>query len=317
MNSTKILVAVDGSEYSQNASVNAFWLAKAIKARVEAVTVVDPRIVDLFLSPDFAEDLGLKPSIDASAKIIKALKRIGNVVLDLWKVDCKEHLDVDGKGWLAVGDTTSEILKHGSDCDLTVVGHRGVGYKSHQPSATHFRVGSVAERVAVGAKKSVLIAVEPPSALRSILVAYDGSEPAKGALLLAEQLAVSTGLPLRAIHVVKDESLRAQASSTIELGASLLRQYEPVSNDAGAKESAIGDKSGSVAVQDRTTALMESVFRIQVGAPGKTILDEAKKEEALLVLGSYGFKDPEDNVLGSTTTQIVRSTRTSVLVYRQ
>jgi nucleotide-binding universal stress UspA family protein len=85
MKSTKILVAIDGSEYSQNASLTAFWMAKATDARLEAVSVVDPRIVDLFLSPEFAEDLGLKPSLDASAKIIRSLKRIANAVLELWK----------------------------------------------------------------------------------------------------------------------------------------------------------------------------------------------------------------------------------------
>jgi len=316
MISTKILVAVDGSEYSQNASLSAFWLAKAINAKIESVNVVDPRIVDLFLSADFAEDLGLKPSIDASAKIIKALKRIGTVVLDLWKVDCKEHLGIEGKSWLAVGDTTTEIVKHGQDCDLTVVGHRGVGYRAHQPSATHFRVGSVAERVAVGAKKSVMIAVEPPSSLRTILVAYDGSEPSKGALLLAEQLSLSTGLPLKAIHVVKEDSHVAQASSTIEQGASLLRQYKPVCQEGAGKEFGASEQKSKVAIKDRTASIMDTVFSVRVGAPGKTILEEAKKSEALLILGAYGYKDPEDNVLGSTTTQIVRSTRTSVLIYR-
>lgn len=309
MKSTKILVAIDGSEYSQNASLSAFWMAKATNARLEAVSVVDPRIVDLFLSPEFAEDLGLKLSIDASAKIIKSLKRIASIVLDLWKKDCLDHLETEGKAWLAVGDTTEEILKHGSDCDLTVVGHRGVGYKAHQPSATHFRIGSVAERVAVGAKKSVLIAVEQPSALKTILVAYDGSEPSKGALLLGEQLALASGLPLKAIHVVREQEHVKQASSTTELGASLLRQYV-ATKDNGEKE------NGGVAVKSRTSSLMDAVFAIRVGPTGKTILEEAKAQDALLILGAYGYKDPEDNVLGSTTTQVVRSTRTSVLVYR-
>lgn len=308
MKSTKILVAIDGSEYSQNASLSAFWMAKATNARLEAVSVVDPRIVDLFLSPEFAEDLGLKLSIDASAKIIKSLKRIANIVLDLWKKDCLEHMETEGKGWLSVGDTTEEILKHGADCDLTVVGHRGVGYKAHQPSATHFRIGSVAERVAVGAKRSVLIAVEQPSELKTILVAYDGSEASKGALLLAEQLALASGLPLKAIHVVREQEQVRQATSTIELGASLLRQYAPKEETASQK--------GAVAVKKKSTGLMDSVFSIKVGAAGKTILEEARASNALLILGAYGFKDPEDNVLGSTTTQVVRSTRTSVLVYR-
>ncbi len=308
MKSTQILVAVDGSEYSENASVTAFWLAKSINAEIEAVSVVDPRIVDLFLSPEFAEDLGLKPSIDTSAEIIKSLKRIATLVLKLWKKDCAEHLNVDAKTHLLVGDTTEEILKQGKNCQMTVIGHRGVGFRKNQPSATHFRIGSVAERVAVGATKSVLVALDRPESINSILVAYDGSEPSKGALLLAEQLAIKTGLPLKALHVVKEESSVKQAMSTIELGASLLHNY------VGKEEEAC--KLGGVVVKDRTRLLMDKVFSVKAGPAAKTILDEAKEEKALLVVGAYGFKDPEENVMGSTTTHIVRSASTSVLVYR-
>ncbi len=309
MKTTHVLVALDGSEYSQNASLAAFWMTKATDAELDAVSVVDPRIVDLFLSPEFAEDLGLKPSIDASAKIIQSLKRIANIVLNLWKGDCLAHLGTEGKTHLELGDTTEEILKRGKDCDLIVVGHRGVGYKDHQPSATHFRIGSVAERVAVGAKKSVLISVAPPESLKTILVAYDGSEASKGALLLAEQLAVKTGKQLKAIHVVPAEEQRKQSTSTIELGASLLRNYVPsVEKEHGGKT--------SVAVKPSAQQLMDSVFAIKVGPVGKTILDEAQALNALLIIGAYGFKDPEENTLGSTTTHIVRSTRSSVLVYR-
>lgn len=309
MKTTHILVALDGSEYSQNASLAAFWMTKATDAELDAVSVVDPRIVDLFLSPDFAEDLGLKPSIDASAQIIKSLKRISSVVLSLWKEDCKKHLGVEGKTHLELGDTIEEILKRGKKSDLIVVGHRGVGFKDHQPTATHFRVGSVAERVAVGAKKSVLISVVPPESLTTIMVAYDGSEPSKGALLLAEQIAVKTGRKLKAIHVVHSEEQRKQATSTIELGASLLRNYVPEVEK---------ERSGntSVAVKPSTQQLMDTVFSINVGPVAKTILDEAQSSNALLIVGAYGFKDPEENILGSTTTHIVRSTRSSVLVYR-
>jgi nucleotide-binding universal stress UspA family protein len=309
MRTTHILVALDGSEYSQNASLASFWMAKATDAELDAVSVVDPRIVDLFLSPEFAEDLGLKPSIDASAKIIRSLKRIASVVLKLWKSDCQRHLGAEGKTHLALGNTIEEILKHGKNSDLIVVGHRGVGYKDHQPSASHFRIGSVAERVAVGAKKSVLISVDSPDSIETILVAYDGSEASKGALLLAEQVAIKTGKQLKAIHVVSSQEKLKPSTSTIELGASLLRNYTLNEESEGAGKTA-------VAVKPSTERLMDAVFSIKVGPVAKTILDEAQVQNALLILGAYGFSDPEENTLGSTTTHVVRSTRSSVLVYR-
>lgn len=307
MKNTRVLVALDGSEYSQNASLTAFWIAKKTDAELEAISVVDPRIVDLFLSPEFAEDLGIKPSIDASAKIIQGLKKIATVILKLWKADAEVHMGCAAKTHMVLGDVTEEILKAGKNKALIVVGHRGVGYKNHQAALSFFRVGSVAERVAVGAKKSVLISVSPPDSLKTILVAYDGSEPSKGALLLGEQLAIATGIPLKAVLVVREEDQIKQASSIIEMGASLLRNYQTPEQH---KEAGVGN----VAV--KTRCLMQDVFDVKVGQPANTILREAEEQKALLIVGAYGFKDPEENVVGSTTTHIVRATRTSVLVYR-
>lgn len=308
MKNTRVLVALDGSEYSQNASLTAFWIAKKTDAELEAISVVDPRIVDLFLSPEFAEDLGIKPSIDASAKIIQGLKKIATVILKLWKADAEVHMGCAAKTHMVLGDVTEEILKAGKNKALIVVGHRGVGYKNHQAALSFFRVGSVAERVAVGAKKSVLISVSPPDSLKTILVAYDGSEPSKGALLLGEQLAIATGIPLKAVLVVREEDLIKQASSIIEMGASLLRNYQTPEQHKEASD------VGNVAV--KTRCLMQDVFDVKVGQPANTILREAEEQKALLIVGAYGFKDPEENVVGSTTTHIVRATRTSVLVYR-
>ncbi|HEY9785248.1 MAG TPA: universal stress protein [Candidatus Obscuribacterales bacterium] len=307
---TRILVAIDGSEYSQNASRWSFFLTNAIEGELEAETVVDPRIVDLFLSPEFAEELGLKASIDASGNVIKALKKVGTIVLDLWKKDCSQHINNGQKTHLDVGDTTEEILKRGKGFDLTIVGHRGRGHSQHQPSASHFRIGSVAERVAVGSAKSVLIAMQPPEEVETILVAYDGSEPAKGALLLGEQLAIATKKRLKALYAVPEEKMMPGANSVVEMGAALLRNYEGIFEDE------IGDYGTMETKEQRAKFLKDEVFEIWSGPPAKTILKRAAELKSLLVIGAYGFKDPEENVLGSTTTNVIRATRTSVLVYK-
>lgn len=296
-------MAVDGSEYSQHASLWGFALAKAVDARVEAINVVDPRIVDLFLSPEFAEELGFKESIDASAQIIKGLRKVGGVVLDLWKKEHQSILADDGSTYLEVGDIADEIVKRGKDFDLTIVGHRGLGQRKHMPAVSHIRLGSIAERVAVTSAGPVLVALDTPDEIESVLVAYDGSEPAKGALLMAEQLAMALSKTLNIVSVARDRSLVKDAESTLALAASLFRHHTA------------GERSDSKESKTKTK-LREAKLTVEIGHPARTLLSFAEQGKALIVLGAYGFSDPEQNVLGSTTTQVIRSTRSSVLVYR-
>ncbi|MBZ0187782.1 MAG: universal stress protein, partial [Candidatus Obscuribacterales bacterium] len=84
-----ILVAVDGSEYSQNAADYAFWLATELSAELVAQHVVDPRLVDLFVAPEFGEELGFSVAADTEDKVFRAIKKIGNVILELFVKEAK------------------------------------------------------------------------------------------------------------------------------------------------------------------------------------------------------------------------------------
>lgn len=310
MKDTRILVGIDGSEYSENAALWGFDLAKAVDASVDAIYVVDPRVVDLFLSPEFAEELGLKQSIDSSAKIIKGLKKIGMTVLDLWEKEHQLRLGAEGNHCVEVGAVDEEIVKRSNDYDLTIVGHRGFINRLHLPGASHLRIGSVAERVAIGCAGPVLVAMGPPQSVECVLVAFDGSEPAKGALLLAEQLALALRKNLRVVTVVEDDSLVESGRTTLQTAASLLRSHEGVIEGENRK-SCVGEQADS-----KATKVREAALAVHVGPISRTLLNVAEQQKSLIVLGAYGFKDPEQNVLGSTTTSVVRTTRSSMLIYR-
>lgn len=104
---------------------------------------------------------------------------------------------------------------------------------------------------------------------------------------MGENLAKNSGVNLKAIIVLADEKKRSEAEFLIQQGQSFLRETWP-----------------------------EEVFSIKQGTPSTTLLQSVKNENSLLVIGAYGFKEPERNVLGSTTTKVIREIQKSILVYR-
>lgn len=280
----KILVALDGSESGQNAANCAFWLAGKLDASLTAQYVVDPRLIQFFLHPEFGKELGFRHTHETEKTVFNALRKIGNTVLELFRKEAQQK-ELNVSTLLDEGRVPERILAHSSGFDLLVLGHHG---KSAGSSADRMPLGSVAERVVVGSHIPVIIAVEPLTQIDQIVVAYDGSEAARGALAMSEDLAKRIGAKLRVVTVVHGDADRSKAKLLVEDGQKFLRE-----------------KWG------------EEVFSIKEGSIGETILCEAKESShSLLVLGAYGYKDPEENVLGSTTTRVIRNTTSSVLIYR-
>jgi nucleotide-binding universal stress UspA family protein len=281
---TNILVPVDGSTYSQRAIDYAFWLAQHIDGSVTAQHIVDPRLLDMIIAPEFAASLGFATTVDASEKARLALETIGKTILDLFRKEAKDKVEVETL--LDFGSIIEQILERAVAYDLVIVGHHG---KRSEGTLANTMIGSVAERVAVLSKKSVLVATHPVVDVKEIAVAFDGSEPSRGALLLGESLAIKTNKPLKAVVVAQSGAKEHMAGAhlTVEQGSRVLRKM-----------------SG------------KDVFSILEGYTTKTILDYATSSRALLILGAYGYRTPEENVLGSTTTGVIRRARTSVLIFR-
>jgi nucleotide-binding universal stress UspA family protein len=240
--------------------------------------------LELIIAPEFADSLGFGASVNAAEKVMGALKAIGMTILDLVKKEGKGTLEIET--FLDYGMTVEQIVKRSGTHDLVVIGHRG---KGPVRTLTAGMIGSVAERTVLLSKKPVLVAVSPVKDVKEFAVAFDGSEPARGALLLAESLAKKTGKKLKAIVVAPTGSKEhvAEANLTAEQGARLLGITEK-----------------------------DSVFSVVEGPTTTTILKYAIDAGALLIVGAYGYRTPEENVLGSTTTGIIRRTETSVLIYR-
>ena len=279
----KVLIALDGSKYSQIASAYGFWLSSCLDAKLSMQHIVDPRVADMLIAPEFAEELGLAAASEISDKVFAALRKIGRLILNVVNNEAQGR-NIAVHTHLDEGHVVEEILKRAAEHDLVILGHKGMG---KHPVIAELALGTVAERVAVGSKKPVLIAVSSIESMNEILVAFDGSEPALGALLMAEQLAKQGRTRLKACIVIPDESHRAEAELTVEQGRKLLREFWP-----------------------------EEVFSIITGVATDELPTLAQKNQSLLVIGAYGFRNPELNVMGRTVTSIVRRSACSLLIYR-
>lgn len=277
----RILVALDGSAYSKIAIDYGLWLASKCQASVTGLHVVDPRLIDLIISPQLSEALGFSKSVDTAEKVSAAMEEIGTLILKLFREQTEGK--APSQSALEVGWVVESIRNRAQDHDLVIVGHRG----SKDPGPAELLIGSVAERVVLCAGKPVLVASHPIGEVKEITVAFDGSEPSRGALLLGEALSIKTGLPLRAITAVLPGHSPTESRLTVEQGQSVLREQ----------------KSADIFIT------------VERPAPD-SVLKHAHLHGSLIVLGAYGFRTPEENVLGSTTTSIIRRAKNSVLVFR-
>lgn len=280
----KILVALDGSESGQVAADCAFWLADKLDVSLCAQHVVDPKMVQLFLDPEFGKALGFRSRHETEKKVFNALRKIGSTILDLFINEAHKR-SVNVSTTLDEGSVADRIIEYSSKFDLLVIGHHGRDCVS---SPKLVPLGSVAERVVLGSQIPVLIAVQPLPLIEQVIVAYDGSEASRGALLMSEDLAKRIGASLKAVVVTHPSSERCEAELLVDDGKKFLHEK-----------------------------WSEDVFSIKEGRAAEIILSETQSaKNTLLVLGAYGYADPEQNVLGSTTTKVIRKTASSVLIYR-
>lgn len=278
-----ILIALDGSKFSEYAAQFAFLLAQSLGASIAGEHVIDPRMADLFFEPEFASELGLAVSNETTDKVMGALYKMSDLLLKLFRQEAARH-SVSVETFRDEGYVVYEILKRLATFDLLVVGHRG-GRERSRPS--ELMIGSTAERLTLMAHKPVLIAASHPASINQILVAFDGSEPAIGALLMAEKLAKAMKKPLRATYITRSLESMAEAKYAVAQGEQYLKERWD-----------------------------EPVFSIDVGVPADLLLDQAAGTKSLLVLGAYGFRDPDQVVMGTTATHVLRRTENSVLIYR-
>ncbi|BBD71706.1 universal stress protein UspA [Sulfodiicoccus acidiphilus] len=137
-----------------------------------------------------------------------------------------------------------------------------------------------------------------------IVVAYDGSEPAKRALNAATEIALKFNSQVDVIHVVDTLILAANGVSPIpdEVIRTMYDRAKSTVEEAASSLSAKGVKVKAVTLD---------------GDPANSILEYATKNGAdLIVAGSRGLSTLKRIMLGSVSTRLVTDSRIPVLVVK-
>ncbi len=194
----KLLVCTDGSSYGDVACQYAFLLAKALKAELTGLHVLDVRMIEGPALSDFAGVLGVSGYYAGLPQFRLLMESKGNAIKDNFLSRAKEA-DVAADFRVESGHPVHVILEQEKGCDLLIIGQRGENEQFGREL-----IGSMAERITRRASRSCLVTPGRYEPIGTILAACDGSPISGKVASLAASLARALGASL-AVATVADK----------------------------------------------------------------------------------------------------------------
>ncbi|WP_417582289.1 universal stress protein [Pelagibacterium sp.] len=280
----KLIALVDGSIYSKSVCENASWLARRAGKPVEILHVIgrrDTPATDLSGSIALGARSALLADLaELDERRAKLAQQKGRAILE----DAKTIL-VDGgvanvTTRLMTGDIVDTIGDVEGDAEIVVIGKRG-----EAADFAKMHLGSNLERVVRSSKRPVFVAARSFAEIKAVLVAFDGGQSAMKALDYIATSPVFEGLSVHLLTVGGDSGeTRAKLES------------------ARAKLAAAGITATSEIKPGQPEAVISQI--VESGG-----ID-------LLVMGAYGHSRIRSLFIGSTTSEMVRSCKIPVLLFR-
>lgn len=281
----KIIALVDGSIYSESVCHHAAWIAQRTQAPVELIHVLGRREAPEKSDLSGAIRLGARTKLmeelaDLDAQRAKLVGHRGRAILE----DARAIVDQDGVTEITTrlrhGDIVDAIGEIEGEARVIVIGKRGEAAdfaKGH--------LGSNLERIVRAAHRPVFVAARAFKPIDAVLVAYDGGRSA-----------------MKAVDHISRSSFFAEMPVTVVT----------VGNETPEVTKGLADAKALLAA-----AGIEAQTRIVPGQPEEEL---GKMVEAdgfgMLVMGAYGHSRIRSLVIGSTTTEMVRSCKVPVLLLR-
>ncbi|MFO7995639.1 MAG: universal stress protein [Dehalococcoidia bacterium] len=299
----KILLAVDGSRYSEAAVGVVGALKIGRKAEATLLTVIPEHV---FLGGHTLANL-LGRSAALKTQIRKAEEERALELL------AKPSKTLGARGLrvetvVRRGSPADEIIKtcRSIRADLAVIGFKGTG------DAPEFLLGNVAHKVIKYSPCSVLVAKKESKAIDRVLVPFDGSKHSHEAV----QFLLRMPLP-RHTEVLLLTVVQAFAAAFVRAYTSdLERDRQIIAGLQKAEEEAAQRLMTEAKSQFGKGGYKVSAL-VARGDPSQEILREAARHNAdLIALGAKGLTGVRGFLLGSVAQRIARYARPSVLVVR-
>jgi len=285
----KILLCTDGSNYAENSYKYGAWIAKKLDATINVLSVTDVRSQQAVSTGNLSGSLGLGASEDLLNKLVdlehekaKINHQRAKLILNTAKESLKNEGVTEVKLSHKTGFLVDLLHEFEENADLIILGKRG---ENAEFAAKH--LGANLERIVRSSKKPCFVTPRDFQTITKVLVAYDGSPTGDKILEFLKEGSLVKNVPVNVLMVEKS-----------------------------------GDKNRTPkrldqAVLDLQGAGIDCEGYFIQGEVEKAISDHISNHDInFLIMGAYGHSRIRSLVIGSTTAQMLRSTRIPVLLFR-
>ena len=281
---SRIIAFVDGSAYSESVCHYVAWAAGRMQAEVELYHVLGRR------EGAAKGDLSGSIRLGARSKLMEELAELdaqkarlsqarGRAILeDAQAIIAGDGVEVSPR--LRHGDIVETVQEVEAGAALVVIGKRG-----EAADFAKLHLGSNLERIIRAAHAPVLVANRAFGPVSKVLIAYDGGVSAMKAVDYVAREPLFAGLQCTLVSVGKEGDVIRQGLE-----------------DAKATLAAGGH---------------EAEIRLVAGQPDKVLAEMSESEgHDLLVMGAYGHSRIRSMIIGSTTTEMIRTCKLPVLLMK-
>jgi len=281
----KIIAFIDGSAYADSVCDHAAWVAQRMTSGIDVIHVLGRReMATTEGNLSGALDVNARDNLLAELSALdeqkaKIAQHKGRIILE----HASHRLEAAGikpvTTKLRIGDFVETMHEFEAGADLIVIGKRG-----EAADFAKLHLGSNIERVVRASSKPIFVASRAFKPIHRILIAYDGGPSVTRAVtFLASAHTAFGGLHL---SILKVGQCTADASRRVDDAARQLRA-------AGYTVEA----------------------SVVPGEPERVISERAEAFD-LLVMGAYGHSRIRNLIIGSTTTEMIRSCKLPVVLFR-
>lgn len=284
MSTGTLIALVDGSKYSESVCHYAAWIAKRTDAKVKIYHVLGRREGTDRQDLSGAIELGARSHLleelsELDAKRAKLSHTRGRAILE----DAQAIIEADGvavETRLRQGDLVETVLAKEDTGDLIVIGKRG-----EAADFAKLHLGSNLERVVRSCRKPVFVANREFRPVSKVLIAFDGGQSALKTVDYLSRNRLLAGLPV---------TLAFAGVETPEIRKALENARDTL---------AAGGFLADIVVKN--------------GKP-EAILGNLVEEQHydLVVMGAYGHSRIRSLIIGSTTTEMIRTCKVPILLMR-
>ncbi len=280
-----VLAAIDASAYAASVCGHAGWAAQRLGLPVELLHVVQ-RPDPITARRDLSGAIGLGVKSELMEELVRLSEESSRTEIEKGRVLLAAGEQILRDAGVAQvttlhrhGGAVETILEREEEARLVVIGKRGTDHEF-----TPDQIGSIIERVVRASARPVLIAARRFTPPAHVVFAYDASPAAKRALERLANSPLFDGLPVTIVMAeAEGEAKRAQL----------------------AEAEAVFAAGHPVTVQLDRGRAEQVIPQVVAACP-----------DPLLLMGAYGHSPIRRMILGSTTTEMIRTVKAPVLLVR-